>query len=145
MPSLPNLDALVPYLEIIIAFTGAYFVAFSVGLILWVLRDIRSRTRDVLVQIMALLMVIVFNIPGLLLYYLLRPGETLSDAYERSLEEEAILQGLEDRTACPGCKQTIQPDFLLCPHCSTKLKKQCASCGKLLNLKWNVCPYCGKA
>jgi RNA polymerase subunit RPABC4/transcription elongation factor Spt4 len=144
MPTLPNLESLIPYLEIAIALLGAYFVAFWVGLILWTFQDVRRRSRDILVQFMALLLVLVFNLPGLLLYYLLRPAETLDDAYERSLEEEAILQGLEERNACPGCKQTIQPDYLLCPNCSTKLKRQCASCGRLLNLKWTICPYCGK-
>lgn len=141
---MPNLDALASLIEIAIALVGAYFVAFTVGLVMWVWRDVRSRTRDVLVQLMAVLMVLVFNVPGLLLYYLLRPGETLAVAYERSLEEEAILQGLEERSACPGCKQSIQPDFLICPNCSSKLKKLCPNCGRLMNLKWNVCPYCGK-
>lgn len=144
MPSLPNLEGLIPYLELLIALVGAYFVAFCVGLLLWTFRDVRRRSRDILVQFMALLLVLVFNVPGLLLYYLLRPAETLDDAYERSLEEEAILQGLEERNACPGCKQMIQPDFVVCPNCSTTLKRQCASCGRPLNLKWVVCPYCGK-
>ena len=115
------------------------------GLILWTVRDVRARTRDVLVQLMAVLMVVIFNLPGLFLYWLLRPSETLATAYDRALEEEAIMQDLEERAACPGCKQPIQSDFLLCPNCSTKLKRQCASCGRLLNLKWTVCPYCGKA
>jgi len=139
-----NLEMLGSLLEIAIALLGAYLVAFTVGLIVWTYRDIRSRSRDGLVHLLAVLLVLVFNLPGLLLYYLLRPGETLTEAYERSLEEEALLQGLEERLVCPGCKQAVEPDFLLCPNCSTKLKRQCPNCGRLLNLKWNVCPYCGK-
>ena len=142
---MPDLTALVSVIEVLIAFMGAYFVAFWVGLILWTVRDVRARTRDVLVQIMAVLMVVVFNLPGLFLYWLLRPSETLVTAYERTLEEEAIMQDLEDRAACPGCKQPVQPDFLLCPNCSTTLKRQCATCGRILDLKWTMCPYCGKA
>lgn len=142
---MPDLTPLFSILEVLIAFLGAYFVAFWVGLILWTVRDVRARTRDVLVQLMAVLLVVVFNLPGLFLYWLLRPSETLAIAYERALEEEAIMQDLEERAACSGCKQPIQPDYLLCPNCSTKLKRQCASCGRLLNLKWTVCPYCGKA
>ena len=142
---MPDLTPLFSVLEVLIAFLGAYFVAFWVGLILWTVRDVRARSRDVLVQIMAVLMVVVFNLPGLFLYWLLRPSETLASAYDRALEEEAIMQDLEERAACPGCKQGVQADYLICPNCSTKLKRQCASCGRLLNLKWTVCPYCGKA
>jgi RNA polymerase subunit RPABC4/transcription elongation factor Spt4 len=141
---MPDLSWLFSILEILIAFLGAYLVAFWVGLILWTVRDVRSRTRDVLVQLMAVLMVVIFNLPGLFLYWLLRPAETLATAYDRALEEEAIMQDLEERTACPGCKQPVEPDFLICPNCSTKLKRQCPNCGRLLNLKWNVCPYCAK-
>lgn len=139
-----NLELLGTLLEIAIALLGAYLVAFTIGLIVWTYRDIRSRSRDWLVHLLAVLLVLVFNLPGLLLYYLLRPGETLAEAYERSLEEEALLQGLEERLVCPGCKQAVEPDFLLCPNCNTKLKNQCPNCGRLLNLKWNLCPYCGK-
>lgn len=142
---MPDLSPLFSVLEVLIAFLGAYFVAFWVGLILWTVRDVRSRTRDVLVQAMAVLLVVTFNLPGLFLYWLLRPGETLATAYDRALEEEAIMQDLEERAACPSCKQSVEQDFMLCPNCSTKLKRQCANCGRLLHLKWTVCPYCGKA
>ena len=70
-------------------------------------------------------MVVIFNLPGLFLYWLLRPSETLATAYDRALEEEAIMQDLEERSACPGCKQPVQADFQICPNCSTKLKRQC--------------------
>jgi RNA polymerase subunit RPABC4/transcription elongation factor Spt4 len=59
------------------------------------------------------------------------------------LEEEALLQDLEERLVCPGCKRKIQPDFIICPDCHTRLKKSCPHCRRLLHLKWNVCPYCG--
>jgi RNA polymerase subunit RPABC4/transcription elongation factor Spt4 len=141
---MPDLTPLVPVVEVVLAFLSAYFVAFWVGLILWTVRDIRSRTRDILVQLMATILVVVFGLPGLFLYWLLRPAETLAAAYDRALEEEAIMQDLEERAACPGCKQAIQSDFVLCPNCKTKLRNACASCGRLMNLKWTVCPYCGQ-
>lgn len=130
-------------LQTILALAGAFFLAFWLSLVIWTFRDIRSRTRDVLAQILATLMVLLFNIPGLLLYFILRPRETLAEAYERALEEEALLQGIEEREICPGCGRKTQPDFLLCPYCHTKLKKSCPACGRLLHLNWNMCPYCG--
>jgi RNA polymerase subunit RPABC4/transcription elongation factor Spt4 len=77
-----------------------------------------------------------------LIYYLLRPRETLAEAYERELEEEALLHSLEEQSACPSCKQRADPDYLICPNCHTQLKQTCPQCGRILRLTWTVCPYC---
>ena len=130
-------------LQVIIALFGAFFLAFWVSLVIWTFRDVRSRSRDIFAQLLATLMVMVFNLPGLLFYFILRPQETLAEAYERSLEEEALLQDIEERLVCPGCKRKIQSDFIVCPDCHTRLKKSCPNCRRLLHLKWNICPYCG--
>src|SRR3712207_6981071 len=55
------------------------------------------RSRDPFLQVGALFLVLMFNLPGLLLYLIGRPRETLTEAYARTLEEEALLQELEDR------------------------------------------------
>ncbi|HEX2185819.1 MAG TPA: zinc ribbon domain-containing protein, partial [Chloroflexota bacterium] len=72
-----------------------------------------------------------------------RPRETLAEAYERSLEEETLLQEIEERQSCPSCRQRVQPDFMFCPHCHTELKQRCSRCDRLLLLRWDLCPYCG--
>ena len=46
-----------------------------------------------------------FNIPGLALYLMLRPRESLEDAYARSLEEEALLREIGDEGMCPSCRR----------------------------------------
>jgi RNA polymerase subunit RPABC4/transcription elongation factor Spt4 len=122
---------------------GAYAVLFLISLVIWTFRDIRSRTRDVLVQILATLLVVVFNIPGLLLYFVLRPRETLTEAYEHALGQEALLQDIEERYICPNCKRKADADFLICPYCHHELRKRCPKCGRLLSLNWDICPYCG--
>ena len=132
----------ISYLLFFIAAVGAYLAALWLSLIIWTFRDIRSRTRDILAQILATLVVATFNLPGLVIYFMLRPRETLAEAYERSLEEEALLQGIEDIEECPGCGGRVQPDYIVCPTCHTKLKRACIHCGKPLNLRWTVCPYC---
>lgn len=139
---MPNL---VPIVQVVVAVLAGFFVAFSVSLVVWTFRDIRSRSRDVFAHILAALLVLIFNVPGLLLYLILRPQETLAESYERALEEEALLQDIEEKQSCPGCKQAIQPDYMVCPNCHTKLRKACSNCGRLLHLKWTVCPYCGTA
>lgn len=130
-------------LKIVIAFLGAYAVAFWFCLVVWTFRDIQQRTRDVLVQVLATLLVFLFNLPGLLLYVILRPSETLAEVYARNLEEESLIQEIEDRLACPNCKSRIEEDFVVCPECRTELKRICVACNRLLNLGWAVCPYCG--
>lgn len=137
---LENIGAI---LTIVIAFIGAFLAAFWVSLVIWTFRDIRSRSRDIFAQLLASLLVLIFGPLGLGLYLILRPRETLAEAYERSLEEEALLQDIEDRQVCPGCKHPTEPEFMLCPHCHTKLRKPCPHCGRLLHLRWAICPYCG--
>ncbi len=126
----------------LITAVGAVSTAFWLALILWTWRDMRQRSRDPLAQIAASLVVAVLGIFGLVIYVMLRPSETLAEAYERSLEEEALLQNIEERPLCPGCGRTTKDDWQVCPHCHTRLKKACASCGELLDLAWNLCPYC---
>ena len=67
----------------------------------------RSRSRDTFAQLGSLLLVALLTIPGLIIYLLIRPRETLSEAYERSLEEEALLQEIEEKPTCPGCGQRV--------------------------------------
>ncbi len=126
-----------------VAIFGAMGAAFWLALIIWTFRDMRSRSRDIFAQILAALLVAVLFVPGWVVYLMLRPKETLAEAYERSLEEEALLQGIEEALACPGCGARVQGDFIVCPNCHTRLKKPCQGCGRALNLRWSVCPYCG--
>ena len=88
-------------------------------------------------------MVALLNLPGVLVYLILRPARTLEEEYQQTLEEEALLQSIEDQSVCPGCERHTQEDWLVCPTCQTKLRKRCHSCGRLMELPWNICPYCG--
>lgn len=103
----------------------------------------RNRSRDPFAQILAALVVALLPIVGLVIYLILRPPETLAEAYERALEEEALLQEIEERPACPGCSRTVDPHWILCPHCHTRLRRACTDCNALLELQWSICPYCG--
>lgn len=128
---------------VLAGFAGAFLVAVWVALIVWTYRDIRARHRDRLVHILAAILVTLLNLPGVLVYLILRPARTLEEEYQQTLEEEALLQSIEDQTVCPGCERHIREDWLVCPTCQTKLRKPCHSCGRLMELPWNICPYCG--
>jgi RNA polymerase subunit RPABC4/transcription elongation factor Spt4 len=131
-------------LAVVVAILIAYGAVLWLGIIVWTYRDIRERTRDTASQVMAALLVVLFNIPGLFLYLILRPTETLTEAYERRLEGEALIRELaEHRRSCPSCQAPVREDFLLCPQCRTKLQEPCSDCGRALELSWAACPYCG--
>lgn len=132
-------------LQVIVALSGAFLLAFWLSMVIWTFRDIRSRSRDIFAALLAALMVLLFGPIGLLLYLFLRPRETLAEAYDRALEEEALLREIEERVVCPTCGHPPQPDWMLCPYCHTQLKKPCAECGRLLEMEWRLCPYCGSA
>lgn len=128
---------------LVVTASGAVVASLWLGIVLWTLRDMRVRSRDVLAQGAAALMVAILNIFGLIIYLMLRPRETLAEAYERSLEEEALLQGIEEKPTCPGCGRATDTRWQVCPHCYTRLKKKCIHCEQMLDLSWNLCPYCG--
>jgi len=127
---------------VLTAFGGAFVVSLWISLVIWTYRDIRRRSRDPLVQILSALLVAVLNLPGILIYLILRPARTVEEEYQRTLEEESLLQALEELPLCPGCERRVKEDWQVCPNCHTKLKKACHQCSRLMELPWNICPYC---
>ena len=125
------------------AWGAAFVAALWISLVIWTYRDIRQRARDPLARILAVLVTAVLFLPGMLIYLILRPPRTLEEEYQRTLEEEALLQALEDLPLCPGCERRVKDDWQVCPNCHTKLKKNCENCNRLMELPWNICPYCG--
>ncbi|MEZ4643943.1 MAG: zinc ribbon domain-containing protein [Chloroflexota bacterium] len=141
--TLPSLETIISYLTIVAAVLGALLAALWLSLIIWAFRDMRLRSRDPFAQLLAALLAAALPGVGILIYLILRPPETLAEVYERALEEEALLQEIEERPACPGCSRTVDANWILCPHCHTRLEKACPDCNALMELNWNLCPYCG--
>src|SRR6266853_7029629 len=136
------LDTLGKALGIVVGFLVAFLVIFWISLIIWTFRDIRSRTQDLLSQVLATLLVAVFFIGGLFIYLILRPRQTLAEIYERQLEEESLLAEMTERQTCSNCHARVESDFQVCPSCGQKLKRSCPKCERLLELRWTFCPYC---
>jgi RNA polymerase subunit RPABC4/transcription elongation factor Spt4 len=143
MPEIQIPSIVTNLLSVIIAFFSAFAIALWISMIIWTFRDARARSRDFFAVALATLMVVIFGPLGLLLYFLLRPSVTLAELYERSLEEEALLQDLEERPRCPGCSRVVENEWVICPDCHTQLKRICVNCSNKLHLRWNLCPYCG--
>ena len=121
----------------------SYALVLWLSAIVWVYRDVRNRTTDPTSQLIAVVLVAVFNVPGLIVYLVVRPQATMSDAYERSLGAEAILHELQlAATACQSCQRPIDDDFNICPSCRTILREPCRTCSRLIRTSWIACPYC---
>jgi RNA polymerase subunit RPABC4/transcription elongation factor Spt4 len=125
------------------AWGAAFVAALWISLVIWTYRDIRARARDPLARFLAVIVVVLLFLPGLVVYLILRPMHTLEEEYQKTLEEEALLQAIEESPVCPGCGRRIKDAWTVCPNCHTKIKKACHQCGKLMELPWNLCPFCG--
>jgi RNA polymerase subunit RPABC4/transcription elongation factor Spt4 len=95
-----------------------------------------------LLPILAGILIAVLNVPGVIVYLIIRPPRTLDEEYQHTLEEEALLTEIEDRPVCPGCGARTQPEWQVCPSCHTRLRRPCSRCGKMMELPWKICPYC---
>ncbi len=140
---MPDIDTVFDILRTVGIVLGLYYLLLVFSLTVWTYRDIRSRTHDITAQVLAVAMVLVLHIPGVLLYLLMRPKQTLTERYERALEEEYLRRDIEDDLVCPNCQRGAAPDFVVCPYCLTELRRRCHNCDRTVDLTWQVCPYCG--
>ena len=130
-------------LQFTLAGLGAFTIALWFALSVWTFRDIERRTASVAVQILATLVVVLGFIPGVAIYLLLRPRETLDETYEREVEESYLLQELEAVPSCPRCSRVVHEEYQFCPECGATLRHSCGKCGRLAEVGWKVCAYCG--
>jgi hypothetical protein len=121
----------------------AYLAIFWIALVLWTYRDIEARTANTMTQTVAVLLVAVFFLPGLLLYLALRPAETIEEQAERYIEAEAFAREIAADPRCTRCSRRVKADFMVCPHCTERLRSPCAECGRGVELSWAACAYCG--
>jgi hypothetical protein len=121
-----------------------FFVAvFWLASAYWVYKDARRRIEDPWLVAMATLLGLIPPFIGPLVYLFFRPPEYLEDIRERELEIRAMEERLAGRDShCPVCRAAVEPEFLICPVCTTKLRQACATCKAPLEPLWQVCPYC---
>lgn len=136
-------ETLQAYLSIILGIAGGLIGLLWLATVIWAYRDLRSRSRSSLAAALTVLAVLLLPVVGLVVYLLLRPRETLAEAYDRALEQEALLQSIEEKPVCPTCSRPTQPNWFLCPACHTHLRQPCPVCHSPLEMQWDICPYCG--
>jgi hypothetical protein len=120
-----------------------FVVVFWLASTYWVYKDARRRIEDPWLVGMATLLGLVPPFIGPLVYLFFRPPEYLEDVRERELEIRAMEERLDGREShCPVCRAAVEPEFLICPVCTTKLRQACVTCKAPLQPLWQVCPYC---
>jgi hypothetical protein len=121
----------------------ALVLLFWLATVYWVNKDARRRIAQPSLVGLATLIGAIPPFLGPLVYMLFRPPEYLEDVRERELEIRAIESRLgTPELRCRVCGCAVEPDFLVCPVCTTKLRAPCVECGRPLEPAWQVCPYC---
>lgn len=106
--------------------------------ILWTIKDISSRTNNVIGQIAAILLVGVLSpFIGLPLYLLLRPIKYKWDRI--GWRESMAVQ----TATCPSCgmKNPLHHEF--CTNCAQKMLIDCKECKAPYHWIYDYCPQCG--
>jgi hypothetical protein len=119
-------------------------VAIWAALVFWTYTDARRRIADPMLVGCSAAASLIFPYVGTIVYMIVRPPEYLDDVRERELEiaaAEARLAQVE-QLVCPYCDFEIEKSFLRCPSCLRRLKEPCVSCGRPLDPRWKICPYC---
>jgi Double zinc ribbon len=120
-----------------------FAVVLWLGLGFRVLRDARRRIDDG--WLVALSALLGFGVPyvGPVVYMLFRPPETLADMRAREIEMRALRERLSHSDPhCPVCLTETEPEYLVCPVCTTRLREPCRQCEAPLEPLWQACPYC---
>jgi hypothetical protein len=121
-----------------------FLVAIWLALVFWTFADARRRIEDPMLVGCATAASFFFPFVGSIVYAIVRPPEYLEDVRERELEiaaAEARLHQVEGMH-CPHCDFEIEKSFLRCPSCLRRLKEPCGTCGRPLDPRWKICPYC---
>jgi Double zinc ribbon len=119
-------------------------VALWLALAFWTYADARRRVEDPMLVACAAAGSLFFPFVGAIVYAIVRPPEYIEDVRERELEiaaAEARLAQVE-ALSCPHCGFEVEKTFLRCPSCMHKLKEPCSTCGRPLDPRWKICPYC---
>ena len=120
-----------------------FLVVIWLALVYWTWSDAHRRIADPMLVACATAASL-FPFIGTIVYLIVRPPEYLEDVRERELEiaaAQARLTTLEHQH-CQYCGFEIEKTFLRCPSCLRRLKEPCTVCGKPLDPRWKICPYC---
>lgn len=131
----------------IVKYTGFSLLIMAVILwifvTLWVWTDSGERTQNRAFRIFVTVFVLPFNVPGLLIYFMIRPTLTIDEMYWAELERRYLMYQTIDLDDCPKCGEGLMPGFNNCPACGFEIKSECTGCGVNIHRDYKFCPFCG--
>jgi RNA polymerase subunit RPABC4/transcription elongation factor Spt4 len=137
-----------PVLQLGFKLFAVYWVVLWLAAAYWAFRDAQLRTENPIAPYLAAAFVIVFTpllFPlAVFTYRIVRPQERIGEVYERNLAEEAMLAEVEAIRHCPSCDRRVDPGWIICPTCRTRLNRVCPNCTRLVGLDWSLCAWCGR-
>ena len=137
-----------PPVQIGLRLIAIYLIVIWLATAYWAFRDMQQRSDNVILPYLAAAGIIVFTpiffILAVWVYKIIRPHEKIGEVWERNLAEEALLNEVESIQHCPGCDRRIDAEWIICPHCRTRLNRVCPNCSRLVGMDWSLCAWCGK-
>ncbi len=122
---------------------GVIILLFWLVIIGWVWIDSGERTSKTSIRVVYLLLVIFLNIPGLIIYLIVRPSETIEQIYWADLERRYLKYETAELGDCPKCGHQLLPRYVHCSNCGNEIKRKCPKCGVLINKDHKFCENCG--
>jgi hypothetical protein len=107
--TIPVPESATTVLQALAAACGAAVALLLFSLVVWAARDIAARSRDGVIRVAAVLLVLCVPVVGLVAYLLLRPRETLRERYERELIEEILARELAGVGGTRGPSEPPEP------------------------------------
>jgi len=137
-----------PLVRLTIQAVAFYVVLLWAATAYWAYRDLQQRTNNPVAPYLAAALIILFTpvlfFFGVIVYRILRPSETVAQANERALAEEAMMVEIESQPHCANCSRQVHEDWIICPTCRNRLRRVCPNCSRLVELDWSLCAWCGK-
>jgi hypothetical protein len=132
--------------DLILNLSILFLAVFWIATGYWVYKDARRRIEDPWLIGTATVLGLFPPFFGAVIYMLFRPPEYLDEVHERELEIKEMEMRLGKRSSrCPVCQVEVDPSYLVCPVCTTRLKQPCSNCKAPLEPLWQICPYCETA
>jgi cbb3-type cytochrome oxidase subunit 3/RNA polymerase subunit RPABC4/transcription elongation factor Spt4 len=136
-----------PAVHLALTAASMYLILVWLACTFWVFQDARRRQANVVAPYAAAAAIVlaspaVFPL-ALLVYRIVRPSRTLSEARRQDLEDRLTDLDQQSLEGCPECRTAVDADWLVCPECRTRLAHGCDACGRSMRLDWSVCAWCG--
>jgi hypothetical protein len=122
---------------------GIILIIFWLIIVGWVWIDVTERTSRTFTRIIYTLLVVFLNLPGLIIYLIVRPSETIEEIYWADLERRYLKFETAELGDCPKCGNQLLPGYVFCSSCGTRIKRKCPGCKVLVNKDHKYCEFCG--